>query len=884
MNSLARKIMAVAWRVLCRAGLVGLGLLLAAPTGAATSPAAEIKESDSEMSQSGTKCSLSATVSPKEFGAEGGTGTLLVKPAKPGRCPWQASSHEDWIKVIDGKGDGPGEATFKVLANPETKPRQGTLSVGTKRLSIRQKAALCQAKLAPTSLGLPAAGGEDAFGIEAEDGCRWRAKSQVPWLRLGKTSGSGAAKVVVTAKANPDPAPRSGQIEVGDQILNVSQAAGACSIALSPASHSLAAAGGEDTFRIQPSHDSCLANPVSQAPWLRITSTMTAVGVSLPAGHQRNMTVQFDAEANPSASQRVGKIKVGDEVFTVTQAAGTCSIALSPASQTATAAATSGSFRVQPSHDSCLAGPVSQADWLDIDTTMTAIGVSLPEGQQRSMNVQFTAQANPSPSQRVGKIKVGGEYFTVTQSAGTCSVTMTPASQALSAAGGEGVFRIQPGHDACLANPVSEAGWINVYSTMTAIGASLPEGHQRSMTVQFTAQANSATSPRSGRIKVGSQYFTVSQAAAPCAFTLADSALALGMDGGKAVARVTANAPTCSWSVQGLPAWLTITAQSSGQGSGSVEFSAGPNTQVQGRSATLQVGGKPVTVTQAGATGCQFQVSPANANAAANVSANTPPVGYVVFNLVANHLACTWQATSQAAWLSVETPSGNGSGQVRASYDTNPSTAARTGQLTLAGQAVTVTQAGDRCRVAGTLLNPSVPGADTSDAILRVAANGPACGWAARSNYESREWLGFPDITGQYQPGQGPRDVRFRAARNLMASPRQAQLELFDANSSRIGQYTLTQEAGPCRFGVDIGVQTHGYELGSAVVNLVANGSQCAWQAGSDVPWLQIVGLNQGQGSHQVTYMFHKNEGSAQRSGNLTIGGNRIRINQLGKP
>jgi hypothetical protein len=56
---------------------------------------------------------------------------------------------------------------------------------------------------------------------------------------------------------------------------------------------------------------------------------------------------------------------------------------------------------------------------------------------------------------------------------------------------------------------------------------------------------------------------------------------------------------------------------------------------------------------------------------------------------------CAWTAASNASWLTVTSgASGSGNGTVSYSVAVNTSTSARNGTLTVAGQPVTVSQAG----------------------------------------------------------------------------------------------------------------------------------------------------------------------------------------------
>lgn len=85
---------------------------------------------------------------------------------------------------------------------------------------------------------------------------------------------------------------------------------------------------------------------------------------------------------------------------------------------------------------------------------------------------------------------------------------------------------------------------------------------------------------------------------------------------------------------------------------------------------------------------CNFSVTPSITNAASSAT-----TGNVAVNSTLNQ--CTWSARSNVDWISF-TPSANGSGNGNVAYQiaANPTTAARTGTLTVAGQTITVTQRG----------------------------------------------------------------------------------------------------------------------------------------------------------------------------------------------
>src|SRR5205823_8833415 len=125
----------------------------------------------------------------------------------------------------------------------------------------------------------------------------------------------------------------------------------------------------------------------------------------------------------------------------------------------------------------------------------------------------------------------------------------------------------------------------------------------------------------------------------------------------------------------------------SGTGDASVAFTVAPNGGGD-RSGTMTVAGRTMTVNQtAAAPSCTFSISPS--------SASVPPEGGSVTTAVtASGSSCPWAATATtnvAGWLSVTAgASGTGNGSVAVTATPNSGTA-RSGTVTIGGQALTVT-------------------------------------------------------------------------------------------------------------------------------------------------------------------------------------------------
>ena len=148
------------------------------------------------------------------------------------------------------------------------------------------------------------------------------------------------------------------------------------------------------------------------------------------------------------------------------------------------------------------------------------------------------------------------------------------------------------------------------------------------------------------------------------------------------------------------------------QRAGTVSFDVENYTGTANRSATMTIAGQTVDVVQEGLT-CTFDVTP--------TSRSLPAAAGTSNFSVSAAAGCTWTATEQISWLTIATgqENGNGTGTVNFSVTAHTGTSQRSGTLTIAGEQVTVTQAGS-----GTICNYSVT--PTSRSVPRPAEARPS--------------------------------------------------------------------------------------------------------------------------------------------------------------
>jgi hypothetical protein len=170
-----------------------------------------------------------------------------------------------------------------------------------------------------------------------------------------------------------------------------------------------------------------------------------------------------------------------------------------------------------------------------------------------------------------------------------CQVGVTSAPTSFAAAGGQGSLTIATERD-CTWSIKSEASWLSVGSTTAGQGAA---------SVPYTVAPNPVPSARSGAIVVGPSSVSVSQAPAPCVFTLSRQGDAVAAAGGNLSVSV-AVINGCAWSAASTASWIAVSSGSTGNGGGTVGLVIAPNTG-GARSGQVKIADQLYTATQSAA-------------------------------------------------------------------------------------------------------------------------------------------------------------------------------------------------------------------------------------------------------------------------------------------
>lgn len=658
----------------------------------------------------GPGCSY--TIAPDSGSVPAAGGALSVAVSAAGGCAWTAASNTPWITVTSGaRGSGGGTVQLSVAAT--TGPnRSGSVTIAGRTFTVNQGQG-CTFAISPASAAIDAAGGQRSFTVQSEGGCAWSANEDADWLTIvSGGSGSGGGTVTFSASANSGPA-RTANITVGGQAFTVNQAGG-CSYGLSSTGTNVAGGGGNGSVAVT-AGAGCAWTAASNADWITITAGASGSGSG---------TVAFNVPAH-SGPARSGTLTIAGLTYTVTQGE-SCAYSVSPAQQNVGAGGGAVTFTVD-TVAGCRWTASTATSWLSVPSNAGATG----DG-----SVQVTAAANTGPA-RSGTVTVAGRSVTVNQ-AGGCSYALSPTSQAAPAGGGGGSVAVTAG-GGCSWTAVSGASWI----TVTSGGSGSGNG-----TVNYTVDPNPGGA-RSGSLTIGGQTFTVNQASG-CTYSISPTSQTVAGRGGDGTVAVT-TAGSCAWTAASNVSWARITAGASGTGSGSVQFTADPNTGGS-RSGTLTIAGQTFTLSQD--ADCTYAVSP---DTFARTSA-----GSSEFVDVTAGAGCGWTASSNAPWLTITgAASGAGSGRVDFALAANTGPA-RTGTLTVATKTVTVNQDSGCTYTLGATSFAAPTGGGPGSVTVSAGAG---CTWTAVSQVP---WI---TVTSGAS-GSGDGTVQFAVDPNGTGAPR----------------------------------------------------------------------------------------------------------------
>ena len=594
-----------------------------------------------------------------------------------------------------------------------------------------------------------------------------------------------------------------------------------CEVALTPLDP-MVAAGGKTSVTVSAAAE-CAWQASVNVNWVTLT----------PSSGQGAADIQVQVTPNPAPAPRQGEITLNGVKVAVSQSAASCTFEINPRSEVIPTTGGSGSVTVT-SLAGCQWAATSNASWISITSGASATGPG---------TVRYSVAANGG-SARVGTISIADQTFAVTQQApgAPCAYTIQPTVTSVPTEGGTRTVAVDA-DSACSWTAATNVGWLSVTDSPTGIGKGI---------VTINAAANTGAA-RTGTLTIAGQTFTVNQDAG-CLGSISPASASVGAAGGVGP-QVGVTIPAgCGWTATSSVPWLTITAGSSGTGNGAVGFAVAANTGAA-RTGTLTIARQVFTVTQAGA--CAFTLNPASYSASA-AGGNGPTVA------VTGPAGCAWTAASSVSWLTVTSgASGTGNGTVAFTVGAN-SGSLRTGNIAIAGNMFTVTQAGAcAASIAPTSQSIGAPGGSGKPVTVTIPAG---CAWTATT---TATWIAI--TKGASDTGKGT--VEFTVSANI--GPARTGTIVAAGET-----HTVTQ-AGGCT--IDIAPTTFTAPAlggpGTPIAVTAADG--CGWTASTSTAWITILSGGSGSGNGSITYTIGLNLGGP-RTGKINVAGKTFTVNQAG--
>jgi hypothetical protein len=655
------------------------------------------------ITQAGLVGSLTLGASTLSPGADGQSGTVTVTSNAPDFA-WTAVSNKPWILVTGGASTtGNGLVSYSIAPATTVAPRTGLITIGDKTFSVTQAGLVGTLTLNPASVNAVAAGqsGTVAASANAPD-YAWTSVSSQAWITI--TSGAantGSGSTGYTVAAATSVASRTGAITMGDKTLTITQAGLEGSLTLSAASLTAPAQGQKGTVTVTANAQDYAWTAVSNHSWITIDSGASGTG---------NGSVAFTVAPTTTVASRTGTLTIGGKLFTITQTGITGSVTLSPASLEATPASQRANITVTANATDFAWSALSRSAWI----TIVSGGSGKGDG-----TVTITVTAASSVASRTGSITIADKTFTVTQSGVSGKLTLEPASAELTATGGSGSVQVRSNAADFTWTASTGQSWITLTSTASLTG----DG-----TVLYQVAPTTSTATRAGAITIGGETFQITQAGGKGSLDLSDNALNVIAAGGRRSITVTANYSDYAWTADSSVPWITIASAASGSGftgSTSLLLDIAATNSTKPRTGIVIIGGRKLTVVQEGGE-LKLTLNPASLTIGA-------AGGQATLSVTANYADGVWSATSETAWLTLSSNQPTtGSGTIVVQAPELKSVQPRTGQLSIGGQMVTVTQSGGKGELALSGEQISVDAAATTRSI-GVATNYSDFAWTATS-------------------------------------------------------------------------------------------------------------------------------------------------------
>jgi Ricin-type beta-trefoil lectin domain-like/Beta-propeller repeat/FG-GAP-like repeat/Putative binding domain, N-terminal len=538
--------------------------------------------------------------------------SLTVNVSTQTGCKWIAVSAAPWLTVTAGRS-GSGSGTVQLSATPNTGlARSGQISIAGIPVTVTQSNG-CQLNLSSTGQNFGAEGGGDQITAFTQTGCSLpTATPRSSWIHV--TSAAGVSPYIYSVDANTTGQTRSGTIGIGAQTFSITQYAARCAFSVFPSSL-VAIAGNPNTISVTANYSGCV--------W---SASAGSSGLSLsPAQGRGSASVVVDPSSLAAGSGQVISATIAGQPVAI---------------QIPGRGATFGivnklSGKGLDFVSNTLGSTMQQTDYLwkssqqwELIPTGDGYFFIMNELSRYMLDVMGPSTANGaainqwastgSDDQKWQIVSIGGVFYRFVNKLSGKTLTVAGASKVSGAVmqqfdytgAGNQMFQLLPSGQISIATNAAGAsvtfsgtdcspGNYSLPATAYArpgsactIAVSAPGGYVFALWADGSTSSTRTVTAVTGSLSL-SAVFT------KCTYLLSSTAASFGASGVNGSFTVTAQAG-CSWSAPtGAPSWLSVNSTTSGSGSGTVYFSAGPNIDLP-RIAKLNIGGKTFAIRQAG--------------------------------------------------------------------------------------------------------------------------------------------------------------------------------------------------------------------------------------------------------------------------------------------
>ena len=279
---------------------------------AATAVACSQTTVEQIVGPSGVRCQLVVS-SPSPVPAAAQAFTLSLTTARD--CTWSIEVDGNWLTVEPRSGQGEAILSVTAAENPQGRSRIASLAINDQKVAITQQPAPCHFAVAPATIAMRPEGGRASVQLTTIEGCSWSTRTSHPWVRVVSGSGGDGSRILELAVDSNPGNDRSGEVQVADISVAISQesiseSARGCPYSMGKGSANFGSTGGMGAVRLH-TRPACAWGPASSESWLVIVSSSNPIGTD---------DIEYRVDPNPSSQSRTGTITAGGRQHIVRQA------------------------------------------------------------------------------------------------------------------------------------------------------------------------------------------------------------------------------------------------------------------------------------------------------------------------------------------------------------------------------------------------------------------------------------------------------------------------------------------------------------------------------------------------------------------------------------